>query len=137
MAVRRCVWLVSLTLGLAAVACAKPIDQSNLFSQSVSVREDLSKPPVITSTVKRGAEYKIAVTFAWQEKGGVGRHRRTWKYYKDGTPFGQDSERVNFRQSPFTLELDATSLDKEPGDYQYQLDVDGVTMTTINVTIAD
>jgi hypothetical protein len=135
--VTRVFWLVSAALALAAAGCAKPLDQTNLFSQSVSVREDYSKPPVITSTVKRGAEYKVAVTFAWETPGGVGRHRRTWKFYRDGVLYGQDSERVNFRQSPFTLELDATSIDKEPGDYQYQLELDGQDITTINVTIVE
>jgi hypothetical protein len=137
MPLRNAFWPITATLLLVAVGCAKPLDQSNLFSQSVSVREDYSKPAVITSTVKRGAEYKVAVTFAWETPGGVGRHERTWKFYKDGSLFGQDSEKVNFRQSPFTLELDATSIDKEPGDYQYQLDLDGQTMTTINVTIVE
>lgn len=120
-------------LGLA-VACASPIDDSNVTDTSVLVQVDPDKPPQRSTTVVRGQPYRIAVTLEWAQ-GRAGRHQRTWKYFHAGSYQGEQTRRVSLKRSPYTMTLDASSADKAPGDYQYQLYVDGALVASVNLTI--
>jgi hypothetical protein len=119
-----------------ALACAAAIDRSNVTETSVLVQVDPEKPPQRSTTVVRGQPYRIAVTLEW-EKGRAGRHQRTWKYFQAGNLLGEQTRRVSLKRSPYTMTLDAGSTDKQPGDYQYQLYIDGALVASVNLTIVD
>lgn len=122
---------------LAGLACASPVDDSLVVDRSVSVFADPYQAPRRAETVKRGQNYRVAVTFAWPDGGSRGRHRRVWRFRRDGQLFGEDAATVRFDRSPFTLELVARSADKPPGLYEYELRVDDVPVATLRVPIVD
>jgi len=135
-ALRQLLWGITILGILFITSCASiKITKDLIFNQSISVIDDYTKTPKVTNTIIQGQEFKIAVTFAWETKGGAGPHKRTWKFYKDGKYFGNNETIVDMYKSPFTVEITCKSIDKDPGNYDYELYIDDILITTLRAKI--
>ncbi len=113
------------------------LNHTHVFSKSVSILDADGEPTGRVNEVVRGERYRVSIALAWQNDGGVGEVRRTWRFVRDGDIYGIDHGEVDVDRSPFLFEVDADSAHKPAGRYGYQLYIDDRLITRVDVVIVD